>query len=315
MRRRKGRRRGPLRQTRRRVATRAFYARARALSLVNAALSGGRFDDVERFCLFVGYPRSGHTLIGMLLTAHPEIVISEELDALDFVRRGFGRKSLFSLIERRDRAFFNSESATKRSGYEYAVAEQWQGKTSGVKVIGDKKGGLTTLRLARHPELLDELRRVVGVPLSLLFVVRNPYDNIATLARKSKQPPGKRIDDYFRRCEAIAGLGAQLEAGELVEIGYEDFAAHPREQLATLCAELGLNAPDDYLDACAATVTTGRRPSRELVEWTQDDLDRIASRSLEFPFLRRYDEGSDPKGASGMAGTNADTGSDPKALN
>ena len=40
------------------------------------------YDGVETFVLFIGYPRSSHSLIGALLDAHPEIVIPHEYDIL-----------------------------------------------------------------------------------------------------------------------------------------------------------------------------------------------------------------------------------------
>ena len=30
------------------------------------------FDDLKTYCMFLGYPRSGHSLIGALLDAHPD---------------------------------------------------------------------------------------------------------------------------------------------------------------------------------------------------------------------------------------------------
>jgi hypothetical protein len=53
------------------------------------------FDDVGTYCMFIGCPRSGHTLIGAILDAHPNVVIAHELDALKYIRYGFGRLQLF----------------------------------------------------------------------------------------------------------------------------------------------------------------------------------------------------------------------------
>ena len=36
------------------------------------------YDEVETFVLFIGYPRSQHSLIGAILDAHPEIIIPHE---------------------------------------------------------------------------------------------------------------------------------------------------------------------------------------------------------------------------------------------
>ena len=40
------------------------------------------YDGVETFVLFIGYPRSSHSLVGALLDAHPEIIIPHEYDVL-----------------------------------------------------------------------------------------------------------------------------------------------------------------------------------------------------------------------------------------
>ena len=36
------------------------------------------YDGVETFVLFIGYPRSSHSLVGAILDAHPEIIIPHE---------------------------------------------------------------------------------------------------------------------------------------------------------------------------------------------------------------------------------------------
>ncbi|KXJ24016.1 hypothetical protein AC249_AIPGENE25568 [Exaiptasia diaphana] len=36
------------------------------------------YDNVETFVMFIGYPRSSHSLVGSLLDAHPEIIIPHE---------------------------------------------------------------------------------------------------------------------------------------------------------------------------------------------------------------------------------------------
>ena len=41
-------------------------------------LSQSVVEGVEKFVLFVGYPRSGHSLIASVMDAHPDIVIAHE---------------------------------------------------------------------------------------------------------------------------------------------------------------------------------------------------------------------------------------------
>ena len=50
------------------------------------------FAAVERFLLFVGYPRSGHSIVGALLNAHRDAVVSHELDAAPLIAGGCSRE-------------------------------------------------------------------------------------------------------------------------------------------------------------------------------------------------------------------------------
>ena len=40
------------------------------------------YDGVEAFVMFIGYPRSSHSLVGAILDAHPEIIIPHEYNLL-----------------------------------------------------------------------------------------------------------------------------------------------------------------------------------------------------------------------------------------
>lgn len=86
----------------------------------------GQFCDVETFCLFVGHPRSGHSLIGSLVNAHPDVVVSHELDVLRYVGLRFRREQLFHLILERDREFTRSGREVG-GGFDYHVPDEWQG--------------------------------------------------------------------------------------------------------------------------------------------------------------------------------------------
>ena len=44
------------------------------------------YESVEKFCLFVGYSKSGTSLIGATLDAHPNIIISHEIDIFQIIR-------------------------------------------------------------------------------------------------------------------------------------------------------------------------------------------------------------------------------------
>ena len=105
-------------------------------------------------------------------------VISHELDAPQLVLAGCTRDVLYSRILARA-AWFNLRGNT--SNYAYQVPNGWQGRFETLRVIGDKRGDSAALWLGLHPDLLARLNSTTGVPLRLVHVVRNPFDNIAGL--------------------------------------------------------------------------------------------------------------------------------------
>jgi hypothetical protein len=259
-----------------------LWASSAALGLRHRRL----FDEVEAYVMFVGHPRSGHSLVGALLGAHPDTVIAHELDALRFVRLGFRRDQLFELLLARDAEFARADQRTK-SGYQYAVPGASQGTFRRLRVIGDKKGGGSTSRLGAEPGLLDRLRAVVRVPVRIVNVVRNPYDNITTLSRRS----GKALDDaaasYFRRCETVERIKA--EAGDdFAQVRFETFVDDPITELLRLCGFLGIEGSDDFVSAAVSIVAPRPHRSRLEADWTPGLVDSVRRRMERFGFLDGY---------------------------
>ncbi|GIW70519.1 MAG: hypothetical protein KatS3mg102_0061 [Planctomycetota bacterium] len=245
-----------------------------------------RFAEVERFCLFVGYPRSGHSLLGSLLNAHRHVVLAHEVNVLKFARLGFGREQLFGLILHGERLF--AERGRRQTEFDYTVPGQWQGRYERLRVIGDKRGGSTARLLAKVPGLLERLRRQLGVPLRLIHHIRNPFDNISTIARRAHKALEQGIEEYFERVERVCRVLERAQPGEVMESFHEDLVADPRRELARLLDWLELEAEPEYLEACAGIVFPSPRKSREQAPWTAELIGRVTERMQRYPFLRRY---------------------------
>lgn len=250
---------------------------------------GDRFDRVETFCFFVGYPRSAHSLVGQLLNAHPDAVISHELHTLRYLRPGFTREQIYSLILRRDR-WFATERGREWTGYDYTIPSQWQGRWRDLKVIGDKKGGGTTRWLWESPKLLDELVDRVEDPVRAIHVVRNPYDNIASIARRAEGPDdlSQAVDNYFRFVETVERVRDRL-GDRVIDVHLPELLAEPHDRLAEIVEALGLEASDDYLDACAEVMFDEPRATRDEVDWSDDLLDEVRDRLDRTGFLAGYE--------------------------
>ena len=246
------------------------------------------WQNVERYCLFVGYPSSGHSLFGALLDAHREVMLSHELDALKYVRAHFSRDQLYALITERSKAFIASGGIW--NNYDYLVPGQWQGRFEKLRVIGDKKGGLTALQVREDPRLLHRLQSLVKVPLAFIHMTRNPYDVIATRLKRHRE--GMELawyaDRFFEHADGVRIAREFAGPERWFDVRHEDVVADTRAKVAQACAFLGVDAPAAYLDACAAKVFESPKRTRATAPWTDELLLRVERRIAEYPFLQGY---------------------------
>lgn len=242
-------------------------------------------EAVEMYCMFIGYPRSGHSLVGSLLDAHPDAVIANEADALRYVATGFTRTQLYSLILDNARRY----GPHREHVYDYTVPGQWQGRFRTIRVIGDKKGGRSTRRLARNPSLLDRLRKRVGVPVRFIHVVRNPFDNIATIYLRTMQQRGlaAAVEEYLQLCATTAQL-QHLDPAAVLEVRHEELLASPHRVLTDLSHFVGLDASAEFLDACASILFTAPNRTRAKAPWTPQLLAKVNDAVHRYDFLRGY---------------------------
>jgi hypothetical protein len=243
------------------------------------------FDRVSRFCLFVGYPRSGHSLVGALLNAHRNAVIAHELNAQDLVLAGCSRDALYSRILARA-SWFNLRGNT--SNYSYQVPGQWQGRFQELRVIGDKRGGAVTRGLAAHDDLLERVRALVGVPLRLIHMVRNPFDNISAISTWNRLSLEDSVEFYFRHCRTTSTLGERCRPGELLTLRHEDVVREPRRALAALCEFLDLEPDPDFVEACRRIVFPEPTYSRRRIAWPAGVVRDVEMQAREHPHLAGY---------------------------
>lgn len=245
------------------------------------------FNDVQTYCMFIGHPRSGHSLFGSLLDAHPEIIIAQEFNALKFIQRGFNRDQLFCGLLRRSKGF--TRRGRKWNGYKYKVPNQWHGRYSELKVIGDKKGGVSAGALRRNPRLLQQLRETVRVPVKVFHVIRNPFDNIKTISQAyhhKKLAPA--IKGYFSRCSVIQKIRQEVDPNDWLDVCHEDIIAAPRKMLKAACQFLGVTTTPGYLKDCASIVFKEPRKRRFEVVWTQDQRQLVEENIRQYNWLSRY---------------------------
>ena len=296
-----------------RTATWKLALRARVEHLRRRRASG----EVRTLVQFVGFPRSGHSLIGALLDAHDGAVIAHELDAMGLFRKGLPVSRLPALLAWNSATF--SAHGRWWNGFSYKVPGTRSVADKVPRVIGDKKGDWAARWSAEDPSLVDRFRAASPFACKWILVTRHPLDNVATMSlRRGRLYDRLRIEadsgagfrsaltaaqregtiasevsddvvaDYRALCSAVALMKARIPTEDWLEIAYEDFVATPRDSLATLASFVGLEAEPDWLERASALVHENSRRSRDSIDWQEHQRASLTRTIAAHDFLEAY---------------------------
>ena len=261
-------------------------------SYCKSLLEREQFQNIKNYCIFIGYQRSGSSLVGALLDAHPNAVIAHELNVMQYFEAGFNKNQIYHLLKENSQEY--GQQGRNWSGYSYQVPNQWQGKYKEIEVIGDKKAALSAIRLAKKPQLLKQISNTVGVPLKIIHIVRNPYDNIATMYKKSDRRKTKvlsfreTIEYYFSLCSDIQKIKQLVAKDSVFDLRQENLIDNSIDTLQELCRFLALETDDNYLQDCASIIFQSPRKTRETIDWKSEDIEFVAENIRDYDFLRGY---------------------------
>ena len=265
------------------------------------ALDPEAYDDLRAFCLFIGYPKSGHSLVGALLDAHPDMVIAKATNPLALVvADGMKRDEVFDLLVESART--QALRGRKQNKYSYGIPGQWQGRVRTMRVIGDKFSDRTTKRIRRTPGALASFAAEVQLPLRLVHITRNPFDMVARIAvsKAQKGTPDEKVEKSTRYIDRLASTNAEVIAEgayPVLTLRHESLIDNPQVELARLCDFLGVEAEPSYLEACAAIVFPSPQRTRELVDWKPELVSRVEKIVAGYDFFSGYELGEPGAGS------------------
>jgi len=244
------------------------------------------FEELKTYVMFIGYPRSGSTLMGALLDAHPNAIVSREAHVLNLLAHGYRRDRIYNKIIKNSKKM--ADGQVKWNGYKYVVKDQYQGTYKDkLLVIGDKKAGKSVKLLWPHPELIDMLKEELKIPVKLIHVIRNPFDNITTIKTGNGGKIDYLINDYFKLAETIVGLRKKYKE-DIFEYHHEDFIDTPKLYLTKLCQFLGLKVYPGYLPSCKSIVFKSPHKTRNKIKWNDKNKKKVQKKINKIGFLKGY---------------------------
>lgn len=279
-------------------------------------------EAVERFVFFLGWPRSGHSIVASMMDAHPEMIIAQHFLLFKEHPNVASKQLLLNRNKRLVKTKFFSElyhdshysanhyrkSAIK--GYNLSVDTHWQGAFNKLRVIGAREAGYVSSRYSEDPLLLGLYYQILvdklGIPVHVLLVVRNPYDMIATsllynassvCKRKvcaSKDHPYNDSQRLMQQAELIFQDAAAVEEMirdnhlNVLEIHHEDHIKDPVRTMQQICEFLEVECPEDFLRECERKTFKVVSNARETVVWTKEVLDFVERKISRHSFFSRY---------------------------
>ena len=238
----------------------------------------------------VGFNRSGSSLIGDLLSAHPNIVMDNESGIIrKYVDKEFtSRESLLSFMIKHD-----IDRAYKKN----YIAGQYQHHYDGnIEIVGDKHSSNNSRFLMKtESNKLEELEKFIKLPIKLLFNVRNPYDMVASMVKATwdgKESRDKKIKEAisFFTCRSADNMKLinQVSADRIFMIRLEDFIASPEKMLADICDFLSVAKTPAYLSSCAEATYKMPDRSRNTLNWSEEHEREVDALIEKYAFFDGY---------------------------
>ena len=253
-------------------------------------LNNELLNHLHHFCLFIGYPYSGHSLVGSIIDAHPNAAISHELHVGKLLKRGYPKERIFSMILLNSIKF--AREGRTWNNYSYLIPGEWNGRFTKLKLVGDKKGGRSSKFFTKKPEIFDTIEVSMGLPIKYIHVIRNPYDMISTLYRKTLDPKTDNlriaIDKFIDRMERTAELKKLIQPEAWHDVYHEKLLSLPDETIYSLFRFLDLEVPDGFVENCRKVIYQTPHKSRLDVVWSESDIAYVSQNLAQFEHFSTY---------------------------
>ena len=274
---------------------RNLYIRTYWKSLILGLIYQKSFKNIRTYCMFVGYPRSGHSLIGALIDAHPNAIIGMQTDALGLFERGFIKKQILYLILKKS-INFSVVHKNKWSGYSYHIPDSHQGRFTELLVIGDKQGAVSSRRIRNNPPLLSLFLSMIGYQIKMLHIVRNPFDVISTMYTRNLKE-GKdfdrglledRISAFFLNAD-INNILLNDPKLSIKTVFHESFIKDAKKEFSGILTYLNLEITNDFIEKCISIIYKEPHKSRLDILWPEDLKKFVGNKIKLYPFLKHYE--------------------------
>lgn len=241
--------------------------------------------------MFMGYPRSGHTLVASMLNAHPNVICSNQMFIIQNIEKQMLDPLLLTILNGATDMHWKPEVKIDKT------------PKSDIYVIGDKTGHRTVEYLIDNPGQLDHLKTIVPWPIKWVHVVRNPYDCMATWTKKNfdnkkkKSPASASVEAEFKaafeKFKALNQKIAELKKSEdVLTLVHEKVVVSKDQTMQQLCNFLDIEKTDEWRKRVVKTLWKTPRITRRKISWTPFMKNSIMNYVVKkYPWMKGYHHG------------------------
>ena len=134
---------------------------------------------------------------------------------------------------------------------------------------------------------MEELEYFVGVPIHLVHVIRNPFDNIKSLLKMKYGEIGCNLEDvtkyYFDKFDYIVNeLGKKFP---ITHISIDKLCNNSQYEIKRMVNDIGLDTREDYISDCSDLVFDKPKSQDFREEYRKSTVEYINSRMKEIEYL------------------------------
>jgi len=254
--------------------------------------------------MFIGFGRSGHSIVGQIVNAHPNALIADEANIFEDLGTEPTLNETLSYLIARDRAFalrwYNKDSPLHRGDPLRRLLKprgrrrnfHFKGLSQGFvklpSVIGNSKAGYTTRHVAEDPELIPRFEKAAGLPMKFVSLVRNPYDMVASGMRRR----GASFDEICSGFEHMASMLQtsleNLSEYPVLHLRQEDLLTDSDAEIGRLFSFLELPTSSEFKNIVRERLFTDTDRSRQKVPEVLQNRKRIDALIESYDFFNGY---------------------------
>ena len=266
-----------------------------------------------------------HSIIGTYIDAHEHVAVADEFN---FFGQSINKPSMFRDKKEVVDALWEGSLLASNGGFRDETFKGYKLKVPSLlngqynkklDLVGDKIGYLTVEAYTKHKQEFSAILHILHqwFAVKVIFVVRNPFDNIATLSLydhisdvlKIKSRVTEHITK-FKKINACSNKSDNLldspkvlasatskyirwitETHKMITelrpdlqvVQISDFIRSPKSSMKDLCDFLNLFCSDEYLDAVAAKTYQSESKSRYSIRWNREIYNKIDRMILQYP--------------------------------